>query len=572
MPDCRFNKIKVFGSVRLLVYLFVLTSALIPFWDSLLYGELISQNRRINWSPGVVGGIPTYPATRNAIADDGAVGNGVADDTAKIQLCLNSVSVNEACYLPAGTYKTTAEIHIPEGVVLRGAGPTKTKIINYNSASGSDIISMGGSVEGAAINILSGYTKDSTQIIVENASSLVEGDFIVVYQDNNSIVDTFDCGWCGLNNDENHAMMQIVKITNKSGNTLTLNRPLYYTFEASQDPEVLEFEMIKGSGVENLYVELNASAGDVRANIEINQCANCWVRSVESYNANRSHVLLTESYGCEVRDSYFHHGQQYNGDHAYGAFIFVTNSDHLIENNIFYHLRHSMILEGGGSGNVYGYNYSNRMFGDVDPNNTNWLMADIVTHGAHPYMNLFEGNVAQHLGADYTHGSGSHNTFFRNQITRENLNYDNTLADQHLFAVDISKFNYYLNVVGNVLGKSSQTFNAYEDSGTRINDSDRHVYSFGYSNDGDTTSDDAVSKNTVLRHGNYDYYNKNVVWDAGIADHSLPASYYLSSKPSFFGITPWPLFGPDLNPIVGTLPAEQRLKDIGNIPMPPTMK
>ena len=37
-------------------------------------------------------------------------------------------------------------------------------------------------------------------------------------------------------------------------------------------------------------------------------------------------------------------------------------------------------------------------------------------------------------------------------------------------------------------------------------------------------------KNTVLRHGNYDYYNGSQVWDTGIPDHSIPNSYYLSGK------------------------------------------
>src|SRR3989338_7085776 len=438
------------------------------------FAEIIPADKRINWSPGIPGGIPNYSATRNAVTQHGAVGDGITDDTFAIQSCINALTSMQVCYLPPGTYKVTSQLNMfTAQTALRGAG-ANSKIISY-SPSG-DIINMGSGSEGSLINISSGYTKDSTSLTFADAatiSSILVGDYIVVVQSNDSFVDPTGyngCTYCGLNDDETKAMNQIVRVTNKVDNILTIHKPLYFTFQASLTPQIIEFGMKTNIGVEDIYIENDSSTSNqLRANINIGKCAYCWVENIESYNANMSHVRLQEAYGAEIRDSKFSYGHAYDGDHAYGAFIFVTNSDHLIENNIFYHLRHSMILEGGGSGNVYGYNYSNRMFGDVDPNNTNWLMADIVTHGAHPYMNLFEGNVAQHLGADYTHGSGSHNTFFRNQITRENLNYDNTLADQHLFAVDISKFNYYLNVVGNVLGKSSQTFNAYEDSGTRIN-------------------------------------------------------------------------------------------------------
>jgi len=39
-------------------------------------------------------------------------------------------------------------------------------------------------------------------------------------------------------------------------------------------------------------------------------------------------------------------------------------------------------------------------------------MGDLLTHGAHPYMNLFEGNVVDLLFFDGVHGSSSHNTAF----------------------------------------------------------------------------------------------------------------------------------------------------------------
>ena len=44
----------------------------------------------------------------------------------------------------------------------------------------------------------------------------------------------------------------------------------------------------------------------------------------------------------------------------------------------------------------------------------------------------------------------------------------------------------------------------------------------------------------------------------GIADHDLPDSSYLGSKPDFFGCTLWPVTGADLAPDAGMIPAQQR--------------
>jgi hypothetical protein len=76
-------------------------------------------------------------------------------------------------------------------------------------------------------------------------------------------------------------------------------------------------------------------------------------------------------------------------------------------------------------------------------------------------------------------------------------------------------------------------------------------------------------KATLLRHGNFDYVTNSVVWDPSISDHALPASLYLTSKPSWWGTLPWPSIGPDLNPMVGTIPAKERY--LGTDTTPPSV-
>jgi len=69
---------------------------------------------------------------------------------------------------------------------------------------------------------------------------------------------------------------------------------------------------------------------------------------------------------------------------------------------------------------------------------------------------------------------------------------------------------------------------------------------------------DAKVKATLLRHGNYDYYNKATQWDASISNHTLPASLYYTSKPAYFGSLQWPPIGPDVAGYVTDIPAKAR--------------
>jgi hypothetical protein len=68
-------------------------------------------------------------------------------------------------------------------------------------------------------------------------------------------------------------------------------------------------------------------------------------------------------------------------------------------------------------------------------------------------------------------------------------------------------------------------------------------------------------KATILRHGNFDYFNNSTVWDSFITDHTISDSLYYSSRPGWWpdGIA-WPPIGPDHDPMVSPIPAQIRHK------------
>jgi len=293
----------------------------------------------------------------------------------------------------------------------------------------------------------------------------------------------------------------------------------------------------------------------------------CWVKDVETFDtpdvAKAYPIFIEYSYGAEVRDSYFHFGQVNQSDRNYGIGIFGPNSDLKIENNIYRENRHSTSQEGGGSGNVFLYNYID----DDWTNDLTYLGSARTNHGAHPYMTLWEGNVISHLLADNIWGTSSHQVLFRNWLwgdeTGNFTGYDSTHPDYGFAALEISTQQHYYSAVGNVLGNpnlhttwsNANLFSA--NCSWNPTRSQPTVYGLGCLGGYGGTYDAAVRSTTIL-HGNYDYKTNGVAfWDGG-ANHALKNSMYYTSKPAFFGNCNWPAFGPDLNPMTRTLPAKAR--------------
>jgi hypothetical protein len=163
-------------------------------------------------------------------------------------------------------------------------------------------------------------------------------------------------------------------------------------------------------------------------------------------------------------------------------------------------------------------------------------------------MELMEGNWASKMGGTTTHGNTGYLTYFRNYASSQFASpaYGDGHATDVTGNVEAFDFrgDYAMSAVGNVLGAAaagtSPASNGYESGSVPI-------YLL-----------DAFSKPSVYRHANYDYFNKTTLYDSSATTKTVPASLYRTSKPAFFGGNPWPWTGPDLNPMVGTLPAKAR--------------
>lgn len=505
--------------------------------------EILSPSRRIQWDPGVPGGIPALTTIFADVtqAPYNANKTGSSDAAPAIQSAINNCPAGQVVFIPAGTYRLNSQLTIARSVVVRGAGPDKTILQSY---ANWHAIQVGDWPSAPVSRAVSGsLVKGATQLTVSslNTPSLSVGDFIVIDQINDGIeVLNVDAE---SRNGGTRCLSQITTIKSITGSgpyILGIDPPLHHGFSLSQSPEIWELNqgtsITRSGGVEDLRViRVSPLNQNGYSNFKFLNAAYCWLKNVQSLDTIFWHVDLDRTFRCEIRDSLFSGGVYRTGGFAYGVVCGNRTTAALVENNRFYRCRHSMVIQGGISGCVIGYNYS------VDSDQGDgWLAGDIFPHGAHTTMNLFEGNCATKAQSDWTHGSSSYNSFFRNFIRCKSAF---ATSNQGRRVVDMDINNNYGNYIGNILGSSGITWGAEETGSTRNNGS-AYIWSFGFFSDGDTTRDSTLPATSAFRHGNYSARSGAVSWDAATPDHALPASLYLTSKPAWFGSLAWPPYEP----------------------------
>jgi len=504
--------------------------------------NIIPADRRIDWTDcGIPGGIPNRTQVYTSLSP-GAT-------TAQINAAISSCPSDQVVYLNAGTYNLSGSINLGNktGVTLRGAGAGKT-IINVGKVTNADIFDSG------TLKIASGHTKGSASLVMSSTPTGFDvGRLIRVSQnDDASLIMTRDAPGSNFNT--------MHRITGKSGNTLTIDPPLPYTLTAGLNPRAAYLSPTGTTlcGIEDMTLNHTGSEDF----IEFWTADRCWLKNLEVYNAQNAFSYWVWCFQCEVRRCYFHHARNApNNADGYAVYLYDSSTYCLVEDCVFNELWGGVLMT-ASSCNAVLYNFLWEMTAQGLPWQVDALNCN---HGAHGMMSLWEGNMAEQFMNDGYHGTGSHQTLFRNWI--HGLHPDNTL---NRIMVNLNRGSYYHNVVGNVLGASTWNAVALEMTGDpEMNNG--YIYRLGYPNMGNNdysaetawplyngSYPDAKVKTTLLRHGNYDYLNRATVWDPAISDQTLPASLFYSSKPSYFGSLQWPPFGPDVPGYAAGIPAQTR--------------
>jgi hypothetical protein len=539
------------------------------------WSGIIDPSRAVNWSNvGIPGGIPNR-TTICATLSSGAT-------TSTINAAIAACPSGQVVFLNAGTYSISGGIAFNgrSNVTLRGAGPTKT-ILNFTGGdscgglggdicldpnppyyNGSSIVLPGGS---QSANWTAGYAQGTTSITLDKAPPVNQ---IIILDQASDTSDTgglFFCNLASCNNEgavsapgrtisgNIRSQQQVVMVMAVSGSgpyTVTISPGIYATnWRSSQTPGAWWAGQVVLDGVENLTI--NNSASSAASGIYMYSCYECWVKNVISLDGNRNHIWFYQSARDVVRDSYFY-GTHNGAEESYGIEPSQT-SDDLVENNIFDSIS-SPDIGATSEGMVWGYNFSTK---NVFNPSANWMQTSYASHNTANAYNLYEGNQFNGLDTDDDWGTSGVMTYFRNQLAGSQSG-----KTQNTQAIRIDWGNRGMNFVGNVLGTSGyDTQYQASPSGGSTGACDTTVFVFGWQGAECGGSTDNLVQKTSLRWGNYDTVNNSTQWNSaeipttGVpfingnpvpASHTLPASFYLSSSPRWWGTMPWPPIGPDV--------------------------
>lgn len=406
--------------------------------------------------------------------------------------------------IPAGDFYFSQPVLLKNHVRVKGAGKGTKIHLKFGSNAWN-----GFEIKGSALSSkldfdsISGRTVHLRQALSDTSVNM----FKLACNDTALMNDAWAYGAAG----------QLLKIRGVSGNRVTLEDSIDLRELSSLHPYLLPVKALHHTAIECLYIQRDDSADYQASSIYLDYAYNCHISGVESFKTNFAHICINRSAHCLTERNYLHHSFGYGGGgEGYGVVLQSGAYNNLVRDNVFVHLRHSVLLQSGANTNVVAYNSS------VDPFVTDNVISDaggdLVCHGNYPYRNLFEGNVCQTAIVDNSHGKNGHyNTFFRNRM--------------ELYGVIVSA------------GQDSQNFVANEVTNT------------------------GAFKGLFNLSGNGHYRASNAVRGSiSDAQVNFPNSLYLSGLPDFWNI-PYSYFriGYPGAYLQGSNPARIRYKDSGDL-------
>jgi hypothetical protein len=346
--------------------------------------------------------------------------------------------------------------------------------------------------------------------------------------------------------------MQLVRVTGVKDKLVGISPPLCSDFDPASGPGAWwTGRPVSGVGIESMSLFHSASTG-AQSGVAFFDANESWIRNVKSVMANRNHVWVFQSSRVAVVDNYFL-GNQGSGAKSYGVELNIT-SDDLVENNIFQACVSSVIMDGGATGVVTAYNY---FFDGASTSPETMTNSVAPGHTPGTMLNLFEGNIGTQFWQDYAHGSNGLTTSFRDYWS----GFQASPTKYATIPIDLYAGSRGNNIVGSVLGMVGYHTHYESSADVREFDPDHCIYVLGYGFRSDRTllPFDPYVQKSLMRWGNFDAATGVVRFESsevpssqgkyrnGVpATKQIPPSFYLSSKPVWWGLSRWPAIGPDV--------------------------
>ncbi len=564
------------------------------------WSGILDPKRAIDWSLAGAGTIPAR-STICTTLNPGAT-------AAQINSAIANCPANQTVFLSAGTYNLSGGLTVynKSNVTLRGAGSNQTFLVFSAGGSGGVIYTTNPDTNYSddPHNVGSwtaGYAAGATSITLGSVSqgsisNLKVGSLLILDQldDTSDPGNIYVCQSSGANGTcsqegsshngrAGRSQNQQVTVTSISGSgpwTVGITPGLYaQNWRSAQSPGAWwsSAPPVTGVGFEDFSVDVQAVSNVNSGIFFFQNVVNSWIKGIRSINSTgthavHKHVWLYQSSHMTVRDSYFYGAG--GASESYGVDTAYSSSDNLIENNVFQHIATATIRE-GDAGSVFGHNYAVDNF--YIAGGGDWQQGDAYNHAMGDH-GLWEGNIGSELELDNIHGTSFMHTAFRNYWS--GMDTGGVKLSQTV-PVQIYAGSRYVNLIGNVLGKPGYHVN-YQSAAPNTTDCGNlvkgnvSIFDIGYSSEMGTRfaplatcptglganfqiNNDPLAVTSLMRWGNYDTVNGAARFvsaevPSGLspygnpvpANQTLPNSFYLNSKPGWWGNTPWPAIGPDV--------------------------
>ena len=237
---------------------------------------------------------------------------------------------------PEGVFLFNKSIVLPSNVVLKGSGVENT-ILKFNLNGAGHCINISGGSSNDTTAILESAIKDTNVLIIANSTGFIAGDWIRIIQSDTDLVNN---SWA------ENTVGQIVEIQSVNGNQIILESSLRMSYDINRTPFIKKIVPVSHVGIECLKIIREDVSDKQMSTIKFSRAVNCWISGLESDKCNFSHIDAEYSSNISINKSYFHDAHSYgNGGKAYGVVLHFTTNECFIEDNIFEHLRHSMLLQ-----------------------------------------------------------------------------------------------------------------------------------------------------------------------------------------------------------------------------------
>jgi len=279
-----------------------------------------------------------------SVKDFGAVGDGVADDTAEINAALASGA--KMVHFPAGTYKVSATLNVPVNVSIVGDGPNAS-IIDGSAATYANLTS------GYHINVAAGTwtalpalttnpVAGASSLVFASAPSVTRGDIICIYNPTNG-------SWSGFRTYYRAGEYQ--RVAGVSGSTVTTQGSLYANYVAANvnlyrltNPSTASISGIKLLGL--------ADTGNPVTGINTTGTVDFVFENVVVTGCSYACIAINQAWNCTVTACSCQEdaASSFGGDYG----IVVANSTGVhVNGGTHYAARHAITTGGGdGIGNV----------------------------------------------------------------------------------------------------------------------------------------------------------------------------------------------------------------------------